>query len=287
MAMLDGVQDMALVASLVSPDGDQGVVALDAAGVYAITCLRTTGRLPTVPPDQSTLPQKATAIQAALVRPLVSTFLTGWHAALGGGTAKPKGQETADLIAGYRFGTAALSARTLLMGLPAGNMVSLRVAVEFGGSIPAQMLFVLPVARLAQSDPATDTSDRTARRRADWQAALHKAVLSSPARLHAVLHRTKLPLEKVRGFGPGTILPLPVDALDGVVLDPAPMGQGLRGRLGQIHGQRAIRLQTDESPAAAPRDPGDQPGSFHDTLSLPEAGAQIDQSAEPDRAMGD
>ncbi len=257
-APLDGPADlaallkpMALVASLVSPEGDQGVVALDAKAIAAITGVRTTGHLPRDPAAVEDKP--ATAIQAALARPLMTFFLMGWHAALSNISERGGDHKTADLVADYRFGTAATSARTLLLAMPPGEMISITITLEFGGAITGRILMAFPVARLEDpSAPATDP-ERNAREAALWQDRFQGAVLESQAQIEAILHRRQLPWEEINAWKVGSVLTLPVQCLDQVTLQPQGMGKPLVGRLGQIQGARAVRLKGQGGEAVSPQ----------------------------------
>lgn len=241
------LKPMALVAGLVSPEGDQGVVALDAMTIAAITGVRTTGHLPRDPKAIEDKP--ATAIQAALARPLMTFFLMGWHAALTASSDRSGNHKTADLVADYRFGNAASSARTLLLAMPPGEMISMTMTLEFGGKITGRILMAFPVNRLEDpSAPASDP-DRNAREAALWQNRFKGAVLESRAQIEAILHRTHLPWDEINAWKVGSLLPLPVQCLDQVTLQPRGMGKPLVGRLGQMQGARAVRLKAPDGAA--------------------------------------
>jgi flagellar motor switch protein FliM len=235
------LKPMALVAGLVSPEGDQGVVALDAKAIAAITGVRTTGHLPRDPDAIEDRP--ATAIQAALARPLVTFFLMGWHAALTITSERSGNHKTADLVADYRFGNSATSSRTLLLGMPPGEMISMSMILEFGGAVTGRILLAFPVTRIQEPSAPKSDPERNAREAAVWQDHFKGAVMESSAQIEAILHRTHLPWDTINDWKVGSLLPLPVQCLDQVTLQPRGMGRPLVGRLGQLQGARAVRLK--------------------------------------------
>ncbi len=242
------LKPMALVAGLVSPEGDQGVVALDAKAIAAITGVRTTGHLPRDPDAIEDRP--ATAIQAALARPLVTFFLMGWHAALTLTSERSGDHKTADLVADYRFGNAATSSRSLLLAMPPGEMITISMTLEFGGAITGRILLAFPVTRIEEPSAPKSDPKRNAREVAVWQDHFKGAVMESRAQIEAILHRTHLPWDVINDWKVGSLLPLPLQCLDQVTLQPRGMGRPLVGRLGQMHGARAIRLKDPDAAAA-------------------------------------
>ena len=242
------LKPMALVAGLVSPEGDQGVVALDAKAIAAITGVRTTGHLPRDPDAIEDRP--ATAIQAALARPLVTFFLMGWHAALTLTSERSGDHKTADLVADYRFGNAATSSRSLLLAMPPGEMITISMTLEFGGAITGRILLAFPVTRIEEPSAPKSDPKRNAREVAVWQDHFKGAVMESRAQIEAILHRTHLPWDVINDWKVGSLLPLPLQCLDQVTLQPRGMGRPLVGRLGQMQGARAIRLKDPDAAAA-------------------------------------
>lgn len=242
------LKPMALVAGLVSPEGDQGVVALDAKAIAAITGVRTTGHLPRDPDAIEDRP--ATAIQAALARPLVTFFLMGWHAALTLTSERSGDHKTADLVADYRFGNAATSSRSLLLAMPPGEMITISMTLEFGGAVTGRILLAFPVTRIEEPSAQKSDPKRNAREVAVWQDHFKGAVMESRAQIEAILHRTHLPWDVINDWKVGSLLPLPLQCLDQVTLQPRGMGRPLVGRLGQMQGARAIRLKDPDAAAA-------------------------------------
>ena len=79
----------------------------------------------------------------------------------------------------------------------------------------------------------------------DWHGQFQAAVLAAPARLDAVLHRMKVPLATMTALAVGQCLPLTGCTL-GMVRLVDPGGRTVaRGRLGQIAGQIAVRVQAE------------------------------------------
>jgi len=124
----------------------------------------------------------------------------------------------------------------------------IRVSVDLGvEGRQATLMIALP---LQVQMEATDTSTLL-----DWDTHFQAAVFKSPARLDAVLHRFQMPLHKATNLEIGQTIPLPGCTVGSVRLE-APDGKEVaRGRLGQIAGKIAVRLE-DEAPAMLSEMPG-------------------------------
>jgi len=121
-----------------------------------------------------------------------------------------------------------------------------------------------------------------------WRAAFRASVLESNAALEAELWRGALPLTVVQGLKPGARLPLPADCLGAVTLRPRGRPPVATGRLGQLRGQRALKLAGGEAGApdtapvlqetplavvGAPDDSGSDPAPIPASTALPQAGS--------------
>lgn len=229
----------ALVSGLQSTEGDQGVVAADASIVDAVTSLRTTGILPKA--DAEDTDKTATTIQAVLMRPFLTTFLLSWAAAaFSSRTRRDKG--TGGLITGYSIGNPVANPRTLLLSMPLGEMIRFTIMLELGGRIAGEVLLAFPVRRIEPAIPLLSDAGKHARETPEWTQNYRNAVLESPAALTAILHRMPISLDEINALREGSIVVLPTQCLENVMLEPKGSGPQLRGRLGQINGSRALRL---------------------------------------------
>ena len=229
-----------LVSGLLSKEGDQGVVAVDASVVEAITSLRTTGVLPQS--DAADTEKKATSIQAALMRPFLTLFLASWAAAASSSRGR-KDLGTDDLITGYRIGNPVSATRTLLLAMPPGEMIRFTIMFDLGGRIAGEVMVAFPVRRIEPAESSLSSAAFSAREAPEWAQYYRSSVLESRAALTAILHKMSISLDEINALREGSMIVLPEQCLENVLLEPKGSGPQLRGRLGQISGSRAIRLK--------------------------------------------
>jgi len=179
-----------------------------------------------------------TQTDAELVRPMVDQIL-----------AERSGAEPG---AARRSGDMIESARALILMLPDAplRLTWLHLAIGEGGRRGALGL-VHPVARPADEAPPPRATEHEG-------GSLQTAIMAAPACLDAVLHRQDLPLSEVRGLRRGQLLRLAGAQLDAVRLEARGGGRPLAGRLGQVAGRRALRIETGAIPdlAGLPMRPG-------------------------------
>ncbi|SDE03729.1 FliM/FliN family flagellar motor C-terminal domain-containing protein [Limimaricola pyoseonensis] len=216
-----------------------GLAALDHGLGAALVEAQTLGRLSATAapprPLSGTDAALARGFPDALLRELARSgdeHLSGW----GDGLA---------LAARWR------DARAAAMGLAPGGYRCLRLSLDLGLSGRAGELVLAQRAAPGGAAPA-----------ADWRAAFREAVLPAPAALTAVLTRIAIPLDRLEAMAPGQMLPLAGADLGEVRLEGGGGAVVARARLGQINGNRAVRLEPRPAidlgplPAAAPALPG-------------------------------
>jgi flagellar motor switch protein FliM len=241
-------------------DGVQfaGVVALDLQLRSALVEVQTTGILS--PSDAQDRP--VTSVDAALATPVVDGFVADL-------CAHAQGSELQGWLDDLRVVDRFDSPRTTGLKLGEGTYRTMRLAMDFGvGGRSGEVLIAVKVAPAAQI-----TSDENPG--AEWARDLSDVVHSAPVELRAVLHRTKITLRDIEGLEVGQLLPLHGCRVNAVALE----GQGrhvvARGRLGQVNGMCAIRVQADHPmtmqditgqdmpgqnmPGAHPASPGSDP----------------------------
>lgn len=231
-----------LVSGLLSTEGDQGVIAVDASVVDAVTSLRTTGVLPRSEAVDEDVEKTATSIQAALMRPFLTLFLVSWAVAASSARGR-KDPGTGDLITGYSIGNPVSTARTLLLAMPPGEMIRFTIVVELGGRVAGEVLVAFPVRRIEPAASSPGGAAFSAREAPEWAQHYRNSVLESQAALTAILHKMPISLDEINALREGSMIVLPEQCLENVLLEPKGSGPQLRGRLGKISGSRAIRLK--------------------------------------------
>lgn len=206
--------------------------------------------------------RRPTRIDASLVRPFAGALLQALQAhPPAAGAAPPLGALRPN---GYLSGTSGLD---LAFDAPRALRIDLPLTLAEDGGRAAQVVFLLPEAEggapagtspLAAGDP--DGGARIARDAApaDPKAALRRA----PVRLDAMLPPVTMPLSRLLGLTVGDVIEIGPVGTIAVALRPGttgrPAGPGRRagprpaltGRLGQLGGMRAVKL--DDPSARAP-----------------------------------
>lgn len=160
---------------------------------------------------------------------------------------------------GVSCGPRLSSARSLSLALGEGRYRTVDLTLDFGvGERQGRALLSLPVPRKSPKTEAPTPSE-------SFASALRESVLDAPARLHAVLHRVRLPLAEVEAFEVGRIIAMPGVTVSSVRLEGPGQEELATARLGQVSGLRAIRLEKSASarltdvPLADPARPTDPP----------------------------
>lgn len=211
------------------PTAPPGLVAVDQGLVAAVIERQMRGRLSAAAPETRAL----TAADAALVEPLAATFLDEILREAGGTglDAWVGGRSTGGRLPGLR---------AVELALPDGGYRVVGLSADLGaGDRVGQVLLALP-----DADRAARTDD-SGRRAAAWSAALQDSVLAAPAAVEAVLHRMRLPLRAVQSFEIGQKIVLPGVRVSSVRLETADGRLVGRGRLGQVGGMRAVRIEPE------------------------------------------
>lgn len=230
--LIDMPADRSLLAVLDDAGGEAlGFMAIDPALLSGMTGMLTTGR---ITPDADT-PRRPTRTDAAMVAPLIDAALTALHDAL-------DGHDDAAWAAGWRYASFLDEARPLALLLEDVPFRLLRADVALQrGAAQGQVLLALPLGararRPAPPEPAPDDGDLAA-----FQTAFARQVEAVPCRIEAELTRLRLPLARALALSPDDILPLGDASVGRLVLKGVDGRTLAEGKLGQMRGQRAVRL---------------------------------------------
>ena len=230
--LLEECNDDLLLVALTRDGAACGLIACDSGFVSALIEVMTTGRVSAAVVED----RRVTRTEGALVQPVLRAILdeldeTTARTALDGWTR---------LVGlGQRFETCraagfALSDRTYRL---------MRITVDCGApDRQGTVLLALPLQASALPQAQISAPEVPA---VDWQREFRAAVMAAPARLDAVLHRMKVPLATLNRLDVGQTLPL-LGCTVGMVRLVDPGGRTVaRGRLGQIAGQIAVRIQAE------------------------------------------
>lgn len=232
--LLDGLQERALLAVLEGPAEGLGLVAISPQALAGLIEMQTMGR---VIPGEAAL-RRPTRTDAAMAAGFIDQLLQALEVAL---AAEP------DVVwaGGFRYASFLDDPRPLGLLLEDTGYRVFRATLdlaqgaklgEFLLALPANGRGTAPVRVVPSADPG-----------ADWALSMQQTLMTTPARLDAVLHRVTLPLAAVMRLQAGDLVALPMAALDHLQLEGAGGRRLVAGKLGQIRGYRAVRLAIDET----------------------------------------
>lgn len=214
-----------LLILLDGPEGQLGVATVDRAFLVALIQQQTMGRLTGTPPDD----RPFTGTDASLTAPLIDETIQ---------RAAELSDRPADVrcLSGFRFGARTEDVRSVTLAVDADRFRVFDLTVEFGeGPQQGALCLILP-------EPPKQVSVAPDGRAADTGPNMAEAAELARADLMAVICTMKIALTDLSTMKPGDILPLKQDHMDRTDLVTI-SGQGVAsGRLGQIGGMRALRL---------------------------------------------
>lgn len=212
------------------PGGQAGAVVLDVATVIALIQQQTMGTVGKMLPEE----RNFTETDAALAAPFIVECLK-------------RASEISDIpldqvcLRGYRFGAKASDPVSLSLALDAERFRIFELTVDIASGLhQGEIGLILPERALPpEPEPAPSVQARRA---------LGPTVMQVQASLTAVLARLQVPLSQFSTLRVGDVLPIRADLIKHTELLSL-TGQTLAvGRLGQIDGFRAIRLnEADEA----------------------------------------
>lgn len=208
-----------------------GILALDKDLSSAIVEIRTTSRIREAgAPDR-----RASAADVALAQPLFAGLFNELNATTSGTVLE-------GWIDQISAGDRVASVRAASLALPEDRYRHMTVEVDLGvGGRKGVMRLALPNRNDTPRDPVVGLVTT------DWAQEMEDTVMEAPAMLEAILHRAHFPLSLLADLKVGQELPLrgckvssvKLEALDGTFIG--------RGRIGQMGGNIAVRLETPEA----------------------------------------
>ncbi|SIT11299.1 flagellar motor switch protein FliM [Roseivivax lentus] len=216
-----------MIVLLDGPEGLPGFARIDGALVAGLTEVQTFGTISAMEPED----RPFTATDAAMTAPLLDQGLENFARLM---AAHPLHRQ----IAEFRFGARVETARIAGTLMDSAFYTLFRLQVDLGGGCRSgQMMLAFPERDTA---PAEDDAE------ADPAMPRHSQLMMTlPVHLDVVLCRLTLSLRDVEALQEGSRLALPRDALTRTKLCAAGGLSIAEGTLGQMNGQRALRLGGD------------------------------------------
>ncbi|MBU2867186.1 FliM/FliN family flagellar motor switch protein [Pacificibacter marinus] len=236
----DQIPDNSLLALLEGPENAYGLAVFSLAVTTSVVEQMTTGNVQKHAPED----RKPTSTDSVMCFDLIDQMLAHFEHIV---------QEAADppQIDGYRTAAQLSETRSIPIAFDDIRYRMFRISVDMGlGLRSGEIMFIYPAYRpKPKPEPGTQS---------DWQRDFKTSVMKTEANLDTVLHRISLPLSDAASLGVGMTIPIPHEALMRVEL----VADGRRvsfGRLGQMNGHRAIRVDMD-GPASLDGDHGARDG---------------------------
>lgn len=218
----------ALVATLERRDGTLGALVIDAGMRAALLEAQTMGRVVRAPPPD----RPATRIDALIAGGFTDSALAVFDEVAAEISIAPR-------VTGFRTAERVAMAPLLALMLEDRPLRLLRLEFDFAdGARTGTALIALPL------DPAPAPGASAAG--GSFAQDLAAMVMAAPAEVRAVLTRLHLPLDQLSAWVPGQLIALPREVLDQVRLTDITGAALAGGRLGQVGGQRAVRLRLPE-----------------------------------------
>lgn len=258
------VPDGALLLYLVHQSQAPGLVCLDRKLTTALVRALTTGRPGRAEGGESS--RQPTRIDGTLVSGFLDAVLAEFAA------DQRKAGNDPVLGDGYRCGSKLGNARVIEIEMTDVAYQTVEFGVELDtGAAQGQIIMSFP--KPSRSGQPLEPGAQP------WETRWKQSVEMASCELQAILHRWPEKLSRILSFAPGDILELPANALGHVELRSGDDRLICRGKLGQSHGSRAVRVtlgttsETGVAAIAAPSLPNseellDTLGDFPDSLQL-------------------
>jgi hypothetical protein len=234
--------DDRLLVLLDGGDGLAGAVSLDGACVAALIQQQTMGRVTGITMGE----RPFTGTDAALAEPLIEALLTR----ASGLTDQP---EDKNCLSGFRFGARVEDARSLVLALEADKYRIFDLTIDIAeGTMQGAICLLLP-----DLPPEPEKGAKNGKGSPPPGPGLDRAFGVMRADLTATICRLRMPLTELAALKLGDVLPLVRERLEETELIAIDGRSIAAGRLGQINGLRALRLNetkaaTDYSDLPAP-----------------------------------
>ena len=215
-----------MIVALLRRDKVVGIAMVDSELRCAAVEVQTVGDVQ----DRAAEERPVTAGDIALCEPLVATFLADLD-------RLSTDSSLEDWVSDVEFGTRLTDRRSLELALPEARMRLVELSVDLGAGERQGTLTVIIREKPEVERPAAVPKPA-------FSEALRNAVFDANARLRAEMPPLHLPIRRAELLQEGDVLPLTGITVDSVRLVGDDNRLMARGRLGQINGLRAIRIES-------------------------------------------
>jgi flagellar motor switch protein FliM len=261
----DQIPENSLLALLEGPENAYGLAVFSLAVTTSVVEQMTTGSVQKHAPED----RKPTSTDSVMCFELIDQMLAHFEHIV---------QEAADppQIEGYRTAAQLSETRSIPIAFDDIRYRMFRISVDMGRGVrTGEIMFIYPAFRpKPKPEPGTQS---------DWQTDFKTSVMKTKASLDTILHRVSLPLSDAANLTVGMTIPIPHEALMRVEV----VADGRRvsyGRLGQVNGHRAIRIDLN-TPASLDGD--HEAGSDMGGLGMADAGGMDFPALEADGLSDD
>ncbi len=242
--------------------GEIGMFILDGALIDGLIEQQLLGHVAKAPRAD----RPVTRIDAELSRRFITAILKAYSATL---AAEPSAQA----VCGFSGPVMETDLAALKLTMTAPSYSVLCVFLDLGpGQKSGQAQIWFPVTQ-QQSDDDTPARDPV------WEATIKKRISSARLEVRAMLPPIKVPLSFVMNLKEGEFLPVPLETLSRAVLKDVSGNPVASGRIGQLNGSRAFRVDSSNLSSALPAAP--KPYAPPPQPELPQA-SQPTPEAEPE-----
>lgn len=254
--VIEGLTDQSLLVLLDGPTGEIGLVELDREVVTGLVEVQTIQQVTNMPADD----RPFSSTDAAMMAPLIDNAMERFVSYL-------KDNPLLAQLEGFRFGAMVEDARTAAHLLDASSYRAFRADIDLAlGRRNGRISFVFPEREVQVGG---DTKGERA------EAGPHaQELLRVPARLDCVLARVTVPLLQAERLRPGDLLDLATTAIDTAELRTSGGQAVALGRLGQLNGMRALRINWPKGGQLAAMEAALPAETDHEAAQLPDVIAQ-------------
>ncbi|MEQ3676903.1 flagellar motor switch protein FliM [Pseudophaeobacter sp.] len=259
--LVEELSDKDLLVILDGPDGRIGAATLDAALVTALIQKQTIGQIMGKAPSE----RNYTPTDAAMTAEFLEKSFSKVQALL-------QGEKDQLVFSGYRYGAQIEDVRSLILGMEREDYRLITMTVDLAiGAMQGELKLILPEPTPEELGLSGAKSGPT----------LAGGMGAMRAELSAILCKVRVPLNEFSALRVGEVLPLDQAFLYETDLIDIGGHSIAKGRLGQLNGARAVRLNTGPSQQADPAQMGD---GFADSIGsdVPPALPMIEEPATLD-----
>lgn len=236
--IIGGLAETHLLMLLKGPEAVHGLAVVDFQMVAAVVEYQTTGR---VVPDAA-VAREATRTDAMMISELLDAALAIFDAELAQMPDAPP-------ASGFRTMVVLKDARAVSMALEEVPFRQFSLALDVGrGAKIGEIGLYFP------HDPPRKENFRSQEIK-DWQGQWQGHVMQLQAPIEAIIHRVSMSLEDVKALEVGSLIPVPAAQISAISLEGVDGRSVAIGKLGQVSGNRAIRISTrigNEKPVEMP-----------------------------------